>query len=74
MEKDKQRVAKTIYIPVPLWEQIKDCNNTNARIVELIQKGITYEVKGNKLTAKLALECLVNNYNANHEDNKIKIN
>lgn len=69
-----ERVTKTIYIPQPLWEQLKDCKSVNAKIIDLIQKGIAYEAKGNKLTAKLALECLVKNYNINHSEDRIIIN
>ena len=71
MSKDVK--AQTIYFPKKLIEEIGETRSFNARVLELVNKGLIFEEK-KKINMKMIAEYLCNSWNSKHPDDTIKIN
>ena len=55
MNEEKKTKATTIYFPISLIQEIGETKNFNARIIDLVNKGLQYETSPEKVNFTKAL-------------------
>ena len=65
--------AQTIYFPKKLVEEIGETKSFNARVIDLVNKGLVFEGK-KKINMKMIAEYLCTSWNKKHPDEAIIIN
>lgn len=68
----KEVKAQTIYFPKKLVEEIGETKSFNARIIDLVNKGLIFEGE-KKINMKMIAEYLCRTWNSRHADDLIKL-